>query len=124
MNISKFKLIMSGIWGFLDPFGSAVGSMISYILEVVRAAANAAMQAMDYERKAKVQKWFEVTKVALNWLYKLQPYVPTKWQVEYKETVEAVQTCYDAISDFNITECEMLKIEKEVNEAIEAWEKD
>ena len=124
MNISKFKLFMKGIGGLLNPFGSAVGSMVSYILEVVREAANAAMQAIGYERKVKIMKWITVTKAALNWLYKLQPYVPTKWQVEYKETVEAVQACYDAVEDFNITEDEMKKIQKEVNEAIEAWEKD
>lgn len=124
MNISKFKLVAKCIFGFLNPTGSAIGSMVSYILECVRIAANDAMSAIDDEKKASIKRWFDVTTTALNILYKLQPYVPTKWQLEYRETIEAINVCHNAIEDFEITEDELKSIYKEVDEAVKAWEAD
>ena len=124
MNITKFGIIWSGIKGFLNPFGSTAGSIISYVLEAVRAAGNAAMCAIPEEKKAKVSKWLEVAKLGMGWLLKFQSAVPAKWQLQYKETVEAVQAVIDACEDLEITEDEMAKVEKECREAVEAWEKD
>ena len=124
MNITKLGLLWSGIKGFLNPFSSIAVSISDYVLAAVKSAGNAAMSAIPSEKKEKIQKWLEVSTTAMGWLLKYQANIPAAWQPQYKETIEAVQTICDAALDLDITDEELAAIEKEVSEAITAWQND
>lgn len=110
MNISKMKIA----WKYL--FGG-MGSVVDYLLDVL----NEALDAIDPANKVKVTAALNVAQKVLATLTALKWLCPTKWQIAYGETVEAVEAVAAALFDLKLTPEELAKVRKEFAEAVAAW---
>ena len=110
MNISKFKIAFKYLFGGME-------SVVDYLLDI----ANAALAAIDPDRRAKIAAAYNTlckvlaTMTALAWL------VPTRWQSAYRMTIAAVSDAADALADFKIEAAELTKVRDAFSAAITAW---
>lgn len=110
MNISKFKIAVKLLFGGME-------SVVEYLLDI----ANAALAAIDPDKRAKVAAAYNTlcrilaTMTALAWL------VPTKWQSAYRMTIAAVSDAADALADFKIEAAELTKVRFSLRAAVIAW---
>ncbi len=111
MNISKFKIVMS----FL--FGGGVSGVIEYALGVLKRA----LDGLTDTTKEKIQAALNLSMKVLSILEFCKILVPTKWQTAYAKTVEAVQEAVKSLSDLDLTKGELDIICDRVTAAIAAW---
>ena len=110
MNISKFKIAVKLLFGGME-------SVVDYLLDI----ANAALAAIDPDKRAKVAAAYNTlcrilaTMISLAWL------VPTKWQSAYRNTIGAVEAVANALMDFTIEPAELTKVKDAFNAAVTAW---
>lgn len=110
MNISKLKIAIKLLFGGME-------SVVEYLLDI----ANAALAAIDPDKRAKVAAAYNTlcrilaTMTALAWL------VPTKWQSAYRMTIAAVSDAADALADFKIEAAELTKVRFSLRAAVIAW---
>lgn len=112
MNISKFKLVMS----FL--FGGGVSGVIEYALGVLKRT----FDGLTDTTRTKIQAALNLSMKVLSVLEAVRILVPTKWQTAYAKTVEAVKDTVSALSDLDLTKDELTIICDRVTAAIDAWE--
>lgn len=120
MNISKIKLGWTAVCGLLNPFGSMLGNIVDYLLDVL----NRALAGLTDNTKEKIGTVIVTAKNVMDILLKIQLFIPTKWQYAYRETVESVQTVIDSLEDLELTSAELSAIRKEFGEAVAAWKDD
>lgn len=111
MNISKFKLVMS----FL--FGGGVSGVIEYALGVLKRT----LDGLTDTTRTKIQAALNLSMKVLSVLEAVRILVPTKWQTAYAKTVEAVKETVSALSDLDLTKDELTVICDRVTAAIDAW---
>ena len=111
MNISKFKIVMS----FL--FGGGVSGVIEYALGVLKRA----LDGLTDTTKAKIQAALNLSLKVLSILEAVRILVPTKWQTAYAKTVEAVKETVKSLSDLDLTKGELDIICDRVTAAVAAW---
>lgn len=112
MNISKFKIV----WSFL--FGGGVSGVADYLLGVLKNVLNGLNEAS----KEKLQYAFNVTKKILEILKVIAFLVPTKWQAAYALTLAALCNFIERIEDLDVTTEELMLMVSDVNDAIEKWQ--
>lgn len=120
MEISKFKLGWTAFCGFINPFGSMVGNIVDYLLDVL----NSALANLSDATKEKIESVLATAKSVMDILLKLQFLVPTHWQYAYRETIEAVDEVIYSLEDIKLTAEELAKIRKEFDDAVRAWKED
>ena len=113
MNISTLKIA----WKYLT---GGVGSVASYLLDIL----NNALACVSAGNKTKIQAVLNIAQKVLSTLLALKWLCPTKWQSAYSDTVEAVSYITGALSDFNITDEELLKVRNQFRVAWNKWESD
>ena len=111
MNISKFKLVIS----FL--FGGGVSGVIEYALGVLKRALDGLTDAT----RTKIQAALNLALKVLSVLEAVRILVPTKWQTAYAKTIEAVKETVSSLSDLDLTKDELGIICDRVTAAIAAW---
>ena len=111
MNISKFKLVIS----FL--FGGGVSGVIEYALGVLKRALDGLTDAT----RTKIQAALNLALKVLSVLEAVRILVPTKWQTAYAKTIEAVKETVSSLSDLDLTKDELGIICDRVTAAIDAW---
>ena len=111
MNISKFKLVMS----FL--FGGGVSGVIEYALGVLKRA----LDGLTDTTRTKIQATLNLSMKVLSILEVCKILVPVKWQTAYAKTVDAVKETVAALSDLDLTKDELDVICDRVTAAIDAW---
>ena len=72
----------------------------------------------------KVAKVRDTCAWALNWLLKLQNYVPVKWQVEYRAVLDVVADVIAVANDGKLTAAELTALAESFKEAKRKWEED
>ena len=110
MNISKFKIAFKLLFGGME-------SVVDYLLDI----ANAALAAIDPDKRAKVAAAYNTLSRILATMISLAWLVPTKWQSAYKATLGAVADAADALEDFKIEAAELTKVKDAFNAAVIAW---
>lgn len=115
--MSKLKLGWKMFTGFINPWGSVAGNIADYALDLL----NAGVQKLDPEDKAKIQAVLNLAKKVLAVLNSISWLCPTKWQTAYGETVKAVTTVVDSLSDLTLTQEECTDIARDFNAAVIAW---
>jgi len=113
MNISKMKIVWKYITG-------GMGKVVDYLLDIL----NNALAKLDPSKKEQIIAILNLAKRVLSTLRTLQFLCPTKWQIAYCETIEAVETVINALDDLTLTPEELEKTIKEFDEAIKAWKSD
>ncbi len=116
-SISGLKVVWKAITGFLNPWGSVVGNIAGYGLELL----NNALAALDPAKRDKVQAVLNLSLRVLSLMRAVQWLCPVKWQLSYKETLDAVQAVADALFDLNLTKEEFAKITEAFSSAVAAW---
>lgn len=111
MNISKFKLIIS----FL--FGGGVSGVVEYALGVLKRA----LDGLTDTTRTKIQSALNLSMKVLSILEAVKILVPTKWQTAYAKTIEAVKETVKSLSDLDLTKDELDVICDRVTAAIDAW---
>lgn len=111
MNISRFKLVMS----FL--FGGGISGVVEYVLGVLKRA----LDGLTDTTKAKIQAALNLSMKVLSILEAVRILVPTKWQTAYAKTIEAVKETVSSLSDLDLTKDELGIICDRVTAAIDAW---
>lgn len=110
MTVSKIKVVLKYLFGGME-------SVVDYLLDI----ANAALAAIDPDKRAKIAAAYNTlcnvlaTLTALAWL------VPTRWQSAYRMTIAAVSDAADALADFKIEAAELTKVKDAFNAAVNAW---
>lgn len=113
MDISKFKIFWNYITG-------GMGKVVDYLLGLV----NTALTGIEGDNKEKITGVLNIcehviaTLVALKWL------CPTKWQIAYVKTIDAVYYVVAALRDFKIEKEELEKVQASFIEAIKEWDGD
>lgn len=126
MNISKFKLGLTALWGFINPLNilhpleSAAENVISYLIDI----ANAALAAIVPDKRAKIAAAYNTILNVLAAMNALAWLVPTKWQSAYRMTIAAVSDAAYALADFKIEAAELTKVKDAFNAAVTAWRTD
>ena len=120
MNISGIKLVWKTVIGFLNPFGNAVSSVASYLLDVL----NSALAKIDPKRKDNIQAALNIANRVLSVLVALKWLCPTKWQTAYAATIAAVTVVVNALQDLQLTTEELANIRNDFNAAVIAWKGD
>lgn len=110
MNISKFKIAFKLLFGGME-------SVADYLLDI----ANAALAAIDPDKRAKVAAAYNTILNVLATMNSLAWLVPTKWQSAYRMTIAAVSNAADALADFKIEAAELTKVKDAFNAAVTAW---
>ena len=110
MNISKFKIAIKYLFGGME-------SVVDYLLDI----ANAALAAIDPDKRAKIAAAYNTLCKVLATLTALAWLVPIKWQSAYKATLVAVADAADALADFKIDAAELTKVKDAFNAAVTAW---
>ena len=111
MNISKFKLVMS----FL--FGGGVSGVVEYALGVLKRA----LDGLTDTTRTKIQAVLNLSLKVPSILEVCKILVPVKWQTAYAKTVDAVKETVAALSDLDLTKDELDVICDRVTAAIAAW---
>lgn len=117
MKISGIKLVWKTVAGFLNPWGSAVGSAAGYLLDVL----NGALAKVDPRRRDNIQAALNIASHVLSALVALKWLCPTRWQTAYAVTVNAVTVVVKALKDLQITADELLNIRNDFSAAVIAW---
>ena len=115
--MNKIELMWTALKGFLNPFGSVFESLADYALGTV----NDALNSIDTARREKVVAALNVADKALALLNVIAFICPTKWQIAYRLTVEAVQTVCTALTDLQLTANELSGIRSGFDKAIAEW---
>ena len=110
MNISKFKIAVKLLFGGME-------SVVEYLLDI----ANAALAAIDPDKRAKVAAAYNTLCRILATMNSLAWLVPTRWQSAYRMTIAAVSDAADALADFKIDAAELTKVKDAFNAAVTAW---
>lgn len=110
MDISKFKIA----WKYLV---GGMGAVVDYLLDIL----NAALAALDPERKEQIQSVLNLARRVLATLKAMEWLCPTRWQTAYALTIKAVSEVVDAFSDLQITKDELEKIRAAFKAAVLAW---
>lgn len=110
MNISKLKIAIKLLFGGME-------SVVEYLLDI----ANAALAAIDPDKRAKVAAAYNTLCRILATMNSLAWLVPTKWQSAYRMTIAAVSDAADALADFKIDAAELTKVKDSFNAAVTAW---
>ncbi len=110
MNISKLKIAFKLLFGGME-------SVVDYLLDI----ANAALAAIDPDKRAKVAAAYNTLSRILATMNSLAWLVPTRWQSAYRMTIAAVSDAADALADFKIEDAELTKVKDAFNAAVLAW---
>lgn len=123
MNISKFKMGLTAFLGFVNPLNllhpleSAVTNVVEYLVDV----ANAALAAIDPDKRATIAAAYNTFLKVAATLRTLAWLLPTRWQSAYNLTLQAVSDAADALADFKIEAAELTKVKDAFNAAVTAW---
>ena len=123
MNISKFKLGLTALWGFINPLNilhpleSAADNVISYLLDI----ANAALAAIDPDKRAKIAAAYNTILNVLATLNALAWLCPARWQSAYRNIIGAVEAVANALMDFTIEPAELTNVKDAFNAALITW---
>ena len=117
MNISKTRLIWEAVKGAVNPWGSAFGNIVDYLLGLL----NGALAKIKDGDKQKVQAALNIALKVLATLKAVKWLCPTKWQTAYGETIEALEAVVESLPDLELLPEELERIGKEFKEAVEAW---
>ena len=120
MKISGIKFLWKTVIGFINPWGSAIGSAASYLLDIL----NSTLAKIDPKRKDNIQAALNIANRVLSVLVALKWLCPTKWQVAYAATITAVTVVVNALQDLQITADELANIRNDFNAAVIAWNGD
>ena len=115
--MNKIEITWTALKGLLNPFGSMFESLVEYALGRV----NAALGAIDTTRREKMVAALNVADKALALLNVIAFLCPTRWQIAYKLTVEAVQTVCSALTDLQLTVYELSEIRDGFRKAVAEW---
>ena len=115
--MNKIELVWTALKGFLNPFGSMFESLVEYALGTV----NDALNSIDTARREKVVAALNVADKALALLDVIAWLCPTRWQIAYRLTVEAVQAVCTALTDLQLTVDELSGIRSGFEKAIAEW---
>ena len=110
MNISKFKIAVKLLFGGME-------SVVDYLLDI----ANAALAAIDPDKRAKVAAAYNTILNVLATLNALAWLCPARWQSAYRNTIGAVEAVANALMDFTIEPAELTKVKDAFNAAVTAW---
>ena len=110
MNISKFKIAVKLIFGGME-------SVVDYLLDI----ANAALAAIDTDKRAKIAAAYNTILNVLATLNALAWLCPARWQSAYRNTIGAVEAVANALMDFTIESAELTKVKDAFNAAVIAW---
>ena len=110
MNISKLKIAFKLLFGGME-------SVVDYLLDI----ANAALAAIDPDRRAKVAAAYNTLCRILATMNSLAWLVPTRWQSAYRMTIAAVSNAADALADLKIDTAELTKVKDAFNAVVIAW---
>ena len=110
MNISKLKIAFKLLFGGME-------SVVDYLLDI----ANAALAAIDPDKRAKVAAAYNTILNVLATMNSLAWLVPTRWQSAYRMTIAAVSDAADALADFKIEAAELSEVKDAFNAAVTAW---
>lgn len=110
MNISKIKIAFKLLFGGME-------SVVEYLLDI----ANAALAAIDPDKRAKVAATYNTLCRVLATMNSLAWLVPTRWQSAYRMTIAAVSNAADALADFKIDAAELTKVKDAFSAAVTAW---
>ena len=116
--MNKIEITWTALRGFLNPFGSVFESLAEYTLGRV----NAALDAIDANRREKVVAALNVADKAPALLNVIAFICPTRWQIAYRLIVEAVQTVCAALTDLQLTADELSEIRAEFWKAVSEWQ--
>jgi hypothetical protein len=123
MNISKFKMGLTALCGFLNPANilhpleSAAINVVEYLIDV----ANKALAAIDPSKRTTIAAAYNTILKILATLKTLEWLVPTKWQSAYRNTIGAVEAVANALMDFTIEPVELTNVKDAFNAAVIAW---
>ena len=110
MNISKFKIAVKLLFGGME-------SVVDYLLDI----ANAALAAIDPDKRAKVAAAYNTILNVLATLNALAWLCPARWQSAYRNTIGAVEAVANALMDFTIEPAELTKVKDAFAAAVTAW---
>lgn len=110
LEISKFKLA----WKYL--FGGAA-NVAEYLLELL----NSALASIPEGGAANCQAVLNYSKKILATLKAFQWLIPTKWQMAYEKTLEAVGKAVEALTDLQLSSEEIANVYDACVVAVEAW---
>ena len=123
MNISKFKMGLTALCGFLNPANilhpleSASINVVEYLIDVV----NVALAAIDPSKRTTIAAAYNTTLKILATLKTLEWLVPTKWQSAYGLLLQAVMIATHSLADFKIEYSELTNVKDAFNAAVAAW---
>lgn len=110
MNISKLKIVLKYLT-------SGMGGVVDYLLDLL----NNALAGLDPAKKDRIVAVLNLSKRVLATLRSLQWLCPTKWQIAYGETVGAVETTADVLTDLVLTPDELKKVADAFQKAVQEW---
>ena len=116
--MNKIEITWTALKGLLNPFGSVFESLADYALGRV----NAALGAIDTNRREKVVAALNVADKALALMDAIAWLCPTRWQIAYRLTVDAVQAVCAALTDLQITVDELSEIRARFWKATSEWQ--
>lgn len=123
MNISKFKMGLTAFLGFVNPLNllhpleSAVTNVVEYLVDV----ANAALAAIDPDKRATIAAAYNTFLKVAATLRTLAWLLPARWQSAYRNTIGAVEAVANALMDFTIEPAELTNVKDAFNAAVTAW---
>lgn len=116
--MSKLALTWAAIKGALNPFGSIVDSVATYVLGRV----NDALNAIDVSKREKIMAALNIVQKAFAVLQAVRFLCPTKWQTAYTDTIDAVYNVISALDDLHLTLDELSSVRTKFEIAYKAWQ--
>lgn len=116
--MNKIEITWTALKGFLNPFGGVFESLADYALGRV----NVALGGIDTNRREKMVAALNVADKALALLNVIAFICPTRWQIAYRLTVEAVQTVCSALTDLQLTVDELSEVRSGFEKAVVEWQ--
>ena len=113
MEISKLKVVWKALTG-------GVSGVVEYLLDLL----NNALDNLSDGNKETVEKVLNLALKVLSVLKVCGCFIPTKWQVAYADTVEAVETVCNSLEDLSLTKEEADKIADAFAKAVADWKAD
>lgn len=113
--MSKFRICLAAVCGFLNPFGSVFESVTDYVLSVLN----------DYLAKdgvaENIRQSREISEKILKVLRDYASYCPSRWFLPYCETITAVASVVAAFEDGKIDKEEIARCTDAFKKTYAAW---
>ena len=109
-DISTWRIV----WTFISGGGTG---LIDYALDV----GNNALSGLAGATKEKVTAVLNVMTKILSIAEAVRIFIPTKWQIAYTLTIEAIRQVIAALSDFNVSGAELDEAIANYRKAVDAW---